>query len=275
MSTTTRAERSAPATGSAPPREEIRFGVILNGGVSLAVWMGGAVLELDRLTKSGHGSDTVYGRMLWLAGCTARADVIAGTSAGGINGAALALSQVNRRAQLADLRDIWVDQGRIESLLRQPFQGSPTSLLRGDEFFLPALNDAMTRLAVPHDVLTPDDAPIDLTITTTVLRGNQTVTVDSMGQRLPQSLHAARFHWRRDFDTPAQRDPFAVSQIERTSHRLALAARSTASFPIAFEPVFVPVDSPQHAEPPAGAPLPRGPAAPAGHGLLRAGLGRR
>ena len=78
------------------PREEIRFGVILNGGVSLAVWMGGAVLELDRLTKQSVASTqnplgSVYGHLLSLAGCAARADVIAGTSAGGINGSALAL----------------------------------------------------------------------------------------------------------------------------------------------------------------------------------------
>ena len=34
------------------PAEEVRFAVVLNGGVSLAVWMGGVVLELDRLTKA-------------------------------------------------------------------------------------------------------------------------------------------------------------------------------------------------------------------------------
>ena len=224
------------------PREEIRFGVILNGGVSLAVWMGGAVLELDRLTKD----TSVYGQLLALAGCTARADVIAGTSAGGINGAALALSQVNPSAEIRSLRDVWVEQGRIESLLRQPFRGAPTSLLRGDEFFLPKLNDALTALAVPSLVRSAEEAPIDLSITTTVLRGNQSVTVDSMGQRLPQREHAARFHWRRpptSDDADLANDPFSDSQIARTAHRLALAARCTASFPIAFEPVFVPVDA--------------------------------
>ena len=257
------------ARDSPVPREEIRFGVILNGGVSLAVWMGGGVLELDRLTKAASGAadaDPVYAALLTLCGCTARADVIAGTSAGGINGAALALSQVNRSAKLAMLRDIWSDQGRIESLLRQPFRGSPSSLLRGDEFFLPALNDALGRLASPADVRPAEEAPVDLTITTTVLRGNQTVAVDSMGQRLPQALHAGRFRWQRlpdaplrhscsapktcsDTDPCSTRDPFSQNSIERTAHRLALAARSTASFPVAFEPVFVPVGSPLHAEP--------------------------
>lgn len=248
------------------PREEIRFAVILNGGVSLAVWMGGAVLELDRLTKAGgqpdpadpapRGAAKVYAALLALAGSTARADVIAGTSAGGINGAALALSQVNPEAPLGLLRDIWVDQGRIEGLLRQPFRGSPSSLLQGDEFFLPQLNNALGILARPSgEWRPPEAAPIDLSITTTVLNGNQRITVDSMGQQLPQSIHGARFHWQRLPSTPTSADPFGITAIERTAHRLALASRSTASFPIAFEPSFVPVHSPLHADPTGGAAL--------------------
>lgn len=247
------------AEAASIPVEEIRFGVILNGGVSLAVWMGGAVLELDRLTKAGRqeamsaqqsGAASVYRALLTLAGSTARADVIAGTSAGGINGAALALSQVNPHAPLNMLRDIWVDQGRIEALMRQPFRGSPTSLLQGDEFFLPQLNNALGLLAKPGDGWRrPALAPIDLSITTTVLRGNQRITVDSMGQPLLQSIHAARFNWRRLPSTPEDKDPFRRDVIERTANQLALAARSTASFPIAFEPSFVPVHSDLHPEP--------------------------
>lgn len=247
--------------GRPVPPEELRFAVVLNGGVSLAVWMGGATLELDRLTRarrdgedeSPHGKDPAdpYALMLRLAGCTARADVISGTSAGGINGSALALAQVNDAADLTQLRDLWTDQGRFETLLREPFRGQPPSLLRGDDYFLPALNDALSRLAVmagpPRDT---DDAPLDLSITTTVLRGNQTVTVDSMGQLLPQTVHAARFRFQRLPNRPV--DPFSSGAIVRTAHRLALASRCTASFPVAFEPVFVPVAAPTHVEPAGG-----------------------
>ncbi|HKJ12316.1 MAG TPA: patatin-like protein, partial [Ornithinimicrobium sp.] len=268
------------------PQEELRFGVILNGGVSLAVWMGGAVLELDRLTtvrrdrvqpdseagheQPGERSRRVYDALLALTGSQARVDIISGTSAGGINGAALALSQVNPRNRLGLLRDVWVDQGRIESLMRQPFRGSPTSLLKGDEFFLPQLNTTLGLLAQPGDHWRGSaDAPLDLSITTTVLHGNQKVTVDSMGQPMMQSVHGARFHWTREShsDDPSTdpvpatserhhghhrrcRDPFCRTQIHRTADRLALAARCTASFPVAFEPAFVPVGSPAHLEPP-------------------------
>ncbi len=251
------AQSAGPGSTVVPP-EEIRFAVVLNGGVSLAVWMGGTMVELDRLAKARAGPDQpactqppdpVYEALLALTGCTARADVISGTSAGGINGAALALCQVNTGAELGLLRDIWVDQGRIESLLRQPFRGAPTSLLKGDEFFLPQLNNALSLLAKPSGWRAPALAPIDLSISTTVLGGNQLVTMDATGQALPQTVHAGMFHWARLPQTIPDDDPFHADRVERTAHRLALAARSTASFPVAFEPVFVPVNSPQHAEP--------------------------
>lgn len=122
---------------------------MMNGGVALAVWMGGATLELDHLVKAHASGTGPYATLLALTGCTARVDVISDTSAGGVNGAALALAQANSRADLATLRDVWVEQGRIEALLRQPFRGSPSSLLKGDDHFLPQLNAALTRFAMP------------------------------------------------------------------------------------------------------------------------------
>ena len=240
---------SAKKLGDVPP-EEIRFAVVLNGGVSLAVWMGGGVLELDRLIKASKDPEScpAYSLMLGLAGASARADVIAGTSAGGINGSALALAQVNRRADVGILRDVWIDQGQLETLLRQPFRGAPSSLMKGDEYFLPQLNAALARMAAPADIREPREAPIDLIIATTVLHGNQLITSDALGQQLPQSLHAAKFHWRR-WPTPSPVtgemgvDPFSVSRIRDTAAQLALASRASASFPLAFEPTFVPVDS--------------------------------
>lgn len=70
--------------------------------------------------------------MLDMVRSRARVDVLSGTSAGGINGAALALAQTNKLARLDMLRDLYcAKDGQIESLLRQPFSGSPSSLLTG------------------------------------------------------------------------------------------------------------------------------------------------
>lgn len=221
-------------------REEVRFAVVLNGGVSLAVWMGGVVLELDRLTRAG----TTYQPLLDLVGCTARADVIAGTSAGGINGAALALSQVNKQADLSRLRDLWAEQGRMEQLLRTPFRGAPASLLKGDEFFLPRLQEALARLTADFDPSPPDERPIDLRITTTLLGGVPTITYDDLGQPLTQSVHQGSFSFRRDpytWVSEKTRDDFTPETLDDRVLQLALAARSSASFPFAFEPSFIPV----------------------------------
>ncbi|WP_432477347.1 patatin-like protein [Nocardioides sp. GXQ0305] len=236
----------------AVPEEQVRLAVVLNGGVSLAVWMGGVVLELDRLTKADPAAGTPYSVLKRLTGCAARVDVITGTSAGGINGAALALTQVNRHASPSALRDLWIEQGRFENLLRQPFRGQPRSLLQGDEYFLPALNAALGRLARGTGHVGPDEAPVDLTITTTVIGGNQAVSVDSMGQPLPQRLHAGRFRFRRR--AGMVEDPFAEDRLARTADRLALASRSSASFPFAFEPSYVPVFHPDYRDRP-GVPL--------------------
>jgi patatin-related protein len=216
------------------PQEQIRFAVVLNGGVSLAVWMGGVVLELDRLTRA----DGPYAELLDMVGSTARADVITGTSAGGINGAALALSQVNGNARLERLRDLWAEQGRMEQLLRTPFRGQPVSLLKGDEFFLPRLQEALARLTTDFAPTPQDDRPVDLRITTTLLAGVPTVTHDDLGQTLVQASHQGSFSFRRD---PGGRDDFSADKLPALVDRMALAARSSASFPFAFEPSFIPV----------------------------------
>ena len=237
--------------GGSVAQEDIRFAVVLNGGVSLAIWMGGVVVELDRLTRQAGP----YRALLRMLGSTARVDVISGTSAGGINGAALALAQANEYADLTCLRQMWAEQGRMESLLRAPFQGSPPSLLKGDDHFLPQLAAAMQQLVRPFKARgTATDRPIDLTIRATLLRGAKRITVDALGQRLPQTLHEGAFHFVREppethVGPGAPRNDFDEDDIEMTAARLALASRSTASFPVAFEPSFVPVRGGAGAEP--------------------------
>ncbi len=241
------------------PVEQLRFAVVLNGGISLAVWMGGASHELNRLTRA----EGAYGTLLGLARTTAKCDVIAGTSAGGINGAALAIAQVNRKADLSIMRRLWAEQGRLESLLRTPFQGHPSSLLKGDEYFLPELNRAMHALASQPEIEL--DNVVDLTITTTILNPASVVTVDALGQNVYQQVHEGQFHFSgntrsdadaarfldrvrgrapTDGDSPAARllrdDPFSKANLNDTASALAFAARCSAGFPVAFEPTFVP-----------------------------------
>src|SRR4051812_30107823 len=92
-------------------KQELRIALVMNGGVSLAIWMGGVTRELDRV-RLGDGA---YGELLGLTSSKARIDVIAGASAGGINGAVLALG-IARRRNVAPIRDLWMDQGAIADL---------------------------------------------------------------------------------------------------------------------------------------------------------------
>lgn len=197
-------------------REELRLAVVLNGGVSLAVWMGGVTCEIDRLTRR----DGAYGVLLDLLGLRARVDVIAGTSAGGINGAALALSQVQPTAVLRQLRGVWEQQGRMESLLRPAFSGDPASLLQGEEYFLPQIRAALAQLAATASVAyRPEDRPIDLTITTTLLRGARSTHHDVLGTGTVQRRHDGRFRFTRDGN-----DAFTGDQLACTVQQLAVAA---------------------------------------------------
>jgi patatin-related protein len=225
-------------------REELRLALVLNGGVSLAVWMGGVAHELDALVRArrpGSAHHDAYGPVLALTRTFANVDVISGTSAGGINGAALAVSLANQNGRLGVLRDLWAEQGRMDNLLRTPFRGQPTSLLRGDEYFLPELTKAMRGLVTGFVPVT--DYSVDLTITTTLLGGATTITTDGLGQSLPQRRHGANFRFSTKHLRSGHND-FDEQHIGVTCDALGLAARCTAGFPFAFEPTFVPVETP-------------------------------
>src|SRR5215471_6269885 len=130
----------SPAVDSAPRGgdvRELRLAVVLYGGASLAIYMHGTTKELQRLVKASAladvggaattASERVYGELLTEcarrdpAGVRTRVvvDVVAGTSAGGINGVYLSKALAHNRSQDA-LRDLWLDRGDIKVLLRGP-----------------------------------------------------------------------------------------------------------------------------------------------------------
>src|SRR5437764_11949292 len=79
---------------------ELRLAMVFNGGVSLAVWMGGVTKELDRFRTAFYRDEEVltpYRELLDVLRTEVRTDVIAGTSAGGINGALLAYAVAGGR----------------------------------------------------------------------------------------------------------------------------------------------------------------------------------
>jgi patatin-related protein len=118
--------------------KELRLALVCYGGSSLAVYMHGVTKELHRLVKgsalleagddaAATPSERVYGRLLdELAarrGENARTrvivDVIAGTSAGGINGVCLAKALAHNLSQ-DEFRNLWFERGDIDGLLAAP-----------------------------------------------------------------------------------------------------------------------------------------------------------
>lgn len=112
--------------------KELRLALICYGGVSLAIYMHGVTREIWHLIRASRayhddseiagGSETVYCDLLAqieeVSGTKLRVftDIIAGSSAGGINGVFLAQAIVTGQS-LEPLTDLWLEKADVEVLL--------------------------------------------------------------------------------------------------------------------------------------------------------------
>jgi patatin-related protein len=207
-----------------PGCEEIRVALAMNGGVSLAVWMGGCAVELDRARRARPQDGTgVYDVLAHCFGRRLEIDILTGTSAGGINAALLGGAMAHGRALDCELlRNSWIELGDLGKILHDPNEESPTALMDGNRF-----HDELTRIfsglidggGAPADTSIPVPS---LDVTMTDVRGVERRFRDAWGGELVAREHRSRFRFRR-------REDF-------TSETLADAARTSASFPAAFEP---------------------------------------
>lgn len=108
--------------------KELRLALICYGGISLAVYMHGVTKEIWRLASAsrayhdGTASTSIYHDLL--ADLEARsgtrlrvfADIVAGASAGGINGVFLARAIVSGQS-LDPLTDLWLESADVDRLL--------------------------------------------------------------------------------------------------------------------------------------------------------------
>ncbi|HET8616186.1 MAG TPA: patatin-like protein [Actinomycetales bacterium] len=266
-----------PATSPLPRTvTELRLALVCYGGVSLAIYMHGVVKELQKLVVASRrfdelgpaaanpfdaATDTEHAYFETL-GDLARAnhhlsvtiDIVAGTSAGGINGVCLA-KVLARNGSQAALKKLWIDEGDLKKLLKGPPIGGwrlraavaglltlvrlskPVSPLRGDRMSR-LLYDAIADMEAPVDdrrsLLLPA-TPLDLFVTTTDLDGYQLLVASGAGgasQRETDHAQVVQFRSSVSGATTADDDlgPGATGA-------LAFAARATSSFPGAFPPV--------------------------------------
>ncbi|MEO3778739.1 patatin-like protein [Micromonospora sp. B11E3] len=216
--------------------------MVMTGGVSLAVWISGVTLELFRLATARTRQESTWTALLDLLQADVRIDVIAGTSAGGLNGAFLALG-LARGGDLSAMRDLWREHGSLDRLLRHPLTANPKSLLRGDDYFLPRVREALESVvshATPPGGPTDEPLPVELVLTGTLWRGRCTAFTDDLGVAITETDHDATFRFANlRAGYPDGRPVSGDLAADAVLDELAAAARCTSSFPGAFEPHLV------------------------------------
>jgi predicted acylesterase/phospholipase RssA len=223
---------------------ELRIAVAMRGGVSLAVWMGGACSEIVRLRNASPDGDDPYSRLIRILGYDqVTVDVIAGTSAGGLNSALLALHLGYGMPFGDGVRDLWLQVGDLEQLTRSPSAPHPPSLLTGDEKdgFYGRLREACLQLleqAPAHHHSAPN---IRLVLTATRLHPRTVRVRQTLGEPLHASIAKAYFvfqHRAVNGTEPIITD-FRPGEAKQVADLLAYAARTTSSFPGAFAPARI------------------------------------
>src|ERR1700712_3117211 len=106
---------------------EVRFAFALNGGVSLAIWIGGVGDEVLRFIDGGrraangeHDDANPYIALCREFDVLPKVDVLTGSSAGGLNAAFLGCAIAHGSPNLEPIRQLWLDHGSFEGLLRSP-----------------------------------------------------------------------------------------------------------------------------------------------------------
>jgi patatin-related protein len=272
----------------APESLELRLALVCYGGVSLAIYMHGITKELQSLLRASRafdralaaapaGADPVPDDLpagsterayftqlveLWRAGLplSVTVDIVAGTSAGGINGICLAKAAMHDSSQ-DGLTDLWMSKGDIRHLMRfgvlgRHLGGAATALvlpfklyrawspLKGDDMCR-WLYDALAGMdARPGAAsLLPDGGTLDLYVTTTDLHGTDQIVPLGDGGGLHDRTFARRFAFHSDpaaaavvsgLPVPAEQAPITLGD---DGGCLAFAARATSCFPGAFPPV--------------------------------------
>ena len=231
-------------------RKETRLGLVLYGGVSLAVYMNGVCREFYNATR-GRG---IYKLIKALTDSDIVVDIVSGTSAGGINGVLLSYAVANSYEKIVvdfkEFGDIWRESGDINKLLRpikkENNQTNVNSLLNGEGYYQEELFKAFEKAgnkqeSAPDGEWYSEFNELDLFITGTDVLGRIHQTFDNTGKVIEIKDNRCVFHlkYREDQDFG---DPFSTTDKD-TQQALAKLCRITSCFPLAFPVVPVEIKS--------------------------------
>ncbi|WSQ15062.1 DUF3376 domain-containing protein [Streptomyces sp. NBC_01231] len=235
------------------PKAEHRIALVMNGGVSLAVWMGGVTHELDLLRRASRGDPPdsvpkeerevfkIWKEVADKARIEVKIDIISGTSAGGLNGLLLATT-IARGSPLAELRDLWLNVASLDKLSPKERPERRKTLLDG-RFFEKKVQDSLSNMLPGTQ---PRSERVTLFVTATALDGRHREYEDSIGSAFSVRDHRRRYRFRNDPETfryckegiQWKLNKHEFNDFKDTNMEvLARAARATASYPVAFQPV--------------------------------------
>jgi patatin-related protein len=251
---------------------EVRFAVVMYGGVSLAIYINGVAQELLHMVRATasdggaklSGTEKVYRRISHLLGDDQDGrsnadvgdeqsglpptrfvvDIVSGTSAGGINGVFLAKALANGQ-DMDSLEGLWIEQGEIQQLLNDKrsiehpleLQDPPQSLLNSQRMYLELLKalDGMDdeRMAAARS---PYVDELDLFVTSTDIRG-VTLPIRLADDVVYERRHRNVMHFAYSKCELTGDEDDRNDFIAENNPFLAYAARCTSAFPFAFEPM--------------------------------------
>lgn len=238
-------------------RPQLRLALVLYGGISLAVYMNGVTQEILALLRAAHAlrlkaegraldwalrqeRENPYCALLEAASIDVVADVIAGTSAGGLNGLLLAKALAVGAPDMSVMTRIWLDVAQIDQLAA--FDKEPQSMLSG-RLLEERLAAALTSISAQRNAdLAQLVDVLDLFVPATDVRGHRWSRRDQFGEGIDGVAHKFIFHLRKR--TPhGQRASLGYARNDFAPTRrdpvLAKIGRATAAFPAAFPPVQI------------------------------------
>lgn len=225
---------------------EVRLGLVLYGGISLALYINGVAQEFYRSVR-GSG---IYRLVKVLTDSDIVVDVVSGASAGGINGILLAYALSNNKNFKHTTR-LWREHAAVQRMFCEPGHNNsiPQSLFDGEGYYQSHLERAFTSMDtyVPEDAYEQDtyDSKIDeldLFITGTHVAGNKSTIFDDTGHPISLKDHRTIFWLKHRNGRKLDLSPkSADGSLQTTCADLAKLARITSCFPVAFAPIPISV----------------------------------
>lgn len=230
---------------------EHRLGLVVYGGIALAIYMNGICQEFYNAVR-GRG---IYKLLKALTDADIVVDIISGTSAGGINGVllsyALANSQEGKHIKFEEFAKVWKDSGDIYKLLFDKTHDGveKSSFFNGVGYYKveleKALKDRINDLkeeALNNDWFS-EFGKLDLFVTGTDLLGKIHQVFDNTGCVIEIKDHHATFHLKYREHGDNNFKPDTLDRKDITCEALAKLCQITSCFPVAFPPVTVKLDS--------------------------------